>query len=99
MTPEEHARMRAPRDSAEHAPDPVPALRFQAPNVATVTLICPTCGEYVQLEARFGARLTRDSDGATNLALRTRAPKVAHSCDQLTLEAAIAPAATGARVR
>lgn len=75
-------------DETEPAPPAQipPSIRFHAPARAAVTLHCPNCGEDVALEATFGTRLVRDSDGSTTLALRTRAPKIAHSCDQLSLE-------------
>lgn len=51
-------------------------------------LTCPDCGLEVAVAASMFARRTKDSDGTTSIALRTKAPKVAHSCDQLTLDAA-----------
>lgn len=72
-----------------------PIYLVTAPAKASVTLTCPVCGATVAIVASLFARVTRDSDGTSALALRTRAPKSAHSCDQMTLEGAT----TGALVR
>jgi hypothetical protein len=72
-----------------------PVHILQAPLRASVTLTCPVCGMSTAVVASLFARVTRDSDGTSALALRTRAPKSAHSCDQMTLEGAT----TGALVR
>lgn len=72
-----------------------PVHLIQSPADASVTLTCPICSVAVQLVARLFTRVTRDSDGTSALTLRTRAPKVAHTCDQLTLEGAV----TGPRTR
>lgn len=74
------------RPDGSAAPEPTVILR--APCKARVVLTCPDCQADVAVDASLFARRTRDSDGTTTLALRTRAAKVAHSCDQLTLDAA-----------
>lgn len=85
-------------------PTPLHPLRVIVPDDGetstrlAVGLTCPTCGQPAELEAKLSARLVRDSDGTTTLALRTRAPKVAHLCDQLPL-GLTAPAATGPHSR
>lgn len=70
------------------------AARLAIPCRVSVMLTCPSCDDVVDVEATLGARLVRDTDGTTTLALRTRAPKVAHTCGQLGLGLA-----TGALVR
>ena len=58
---------------------------LEAPLKVSIRLYCPACDEAVIVEARLQARLTRDSDGAGAIALRTRAPKAAHICGAPTL--------------
>lgn len=56
-----------------------------APATISVILSCPQCDEPMTVTARLFARMTRDSEGSGALALRTRAAKVEHTCDQPTL--------------
>jgi hypothetical protein len=78
--------------------EPVQIARtITAPSPIRVILMCPDCKRTTIVEAKLFARRTRDSDGTTTLALRTKAPKVAHSCDQLGL--GLDGAATGDLVR
>lgn len=69
------------------------------PLTLPVVLTCPSCGELATIEAKLSARVTKDSDGSGALALRTRAPKAAHTCDQLALPLGPTPIAEGARSR
>lgn len=64
-------------------PEKDPDVIVTAPSPLRVILACPDCHRTTMVEAKLFARRTRDSDGTTTLALRTKAPKVAHSCAQL----------------
>lgn len=64
---------------------------LEAPLKVSIRLYCPACDEPTIVEARLQARLTRDSDGAGAIALRTRAPKSAHVCGQPSLGLAEGP--------
>jgi hypothetical protein len=72
----------------------MPPRQVSAPAELSVVLPCPDCHVATAVDARLFVRRTRDSDGTITLALRTRAPKVAHSCDQIELGLA-----TGSLVR
>lgn len=65
--------------------DSVASTIVTAPATVHVILSCPHCGETATIGAKLYARMTKDSDGTGALALRTRAAKVGHVCDQETL--------------
>lgn len=75
-----------PKPDGSSRPDP--ELLIRAPASARVVLTCPDCGADAALAAKLFARRTKDSDGTITLTLRVRAAKLAHSCDQLTLDGA-----------
>ncbi len=77
-----------PPGTAGDDPAGEPTLILRIPTRARVILPCPDCGADTAVAASFFARRTKDSDGTIALTLRTRAPKIAHSCDQMTLDAA-----------
>lgn len=58
---------------------------IQTPVVVSVVLVCPRCQAAHATAAKLQTRMTRDQDGTGHLALRVRAPKVMHLCDQPTL--------------
>lgn len=55
------------------------------PAEISAMLVCPSCGMDVRVNAKLFARVTKDSDGAGALALKLKAPKAQHVCDQLTM--------------
>lgn len=59
--------------------------RLTAPIAIDVTIACPSCGQTATVNAKLSARVVRDSDGSGHLALRTRAAKAAHVCNQTVL--------------
>lgn len=66
--------------------EPIPLARQVAlPVELSLRLPCPDCDELEIVAARLFVRRTRDSDGTTSLTVRTRAPKIAHSCGQTSL--------------
>lgn len=67
---------------------------IEAPATVSVVLSCPDCTMPTTITAKLFTRRTKDSDGTTSLALRTKAPKAAHICGQTSLGLV-----EGARVR
>lgn len=84
-----------PGSSDDAITGPEPELLIRAPARARIVLTCPDCGADATIAASMFARRVKDSDGTITLALRVKAAKLAHGCDQLTLDAA----ATGELVR
>lgn len=65
---------------------PVPIrTQVSTPAELSVMLICPQCGLDVTIAARLFARVTKDTDGSGALAVKLKAPKAQHVCDQLSL--------------
>lgn len=54
--------------------------------MVAIELTCPTCGAIVTVPASVGARVVKDSDGSGSLAVRVRAVKIPHLCEQQELK-------------
>lgn len=59
-----------------------PGTTIRTPAEVSVVLVCPDCDMETAVAAKFQTRLVRDQDGDATLALRTKAAKVRHDCDQ-----------------
>jgi hypothetical protein len=61
--------------------------RVETPADLDVVLVCPRCGAVEAVGAKLRTRLVIDQgDGGTTLSLRARSLKLAHACEQITME-------------
>lgn len=55
---------------------------IRTPAELSAILVCPDCERETAVAVKIQTRLVRDQDGDATLALRTKAAKVRHDCDQ-----------------